>query len=89
MNAEPNTSSSSRSDADAALNLPLGLRSRLEEFRRRLWYVKILEGVLAAAFGLLLSYLVVFGLDRAFDTPGWLRVLILVVGASGFGICSR
>ena len=71
---------------DERLNLPPGLRSRLEEFRRRLWYVKILEGVLAAAFGLLLSYLVVFGLDRAFDTPGWLRVLILVVGASGFGI---
>jgi hypothetical protein len=72
--------------SDERLNLPPGLRSRLEEFRRRLWYVKILEGVLAAAFGLLLSYLVVFGLDRAFDTPGWLRVLILVVGASGFGI---
>ena len=75
-----------RDPRDASLHLPPGLRARLEEFRRRLWYVKVLEGVLAAAFGLLLSYLVVFGLDRVFDTPGWLRVLILVVGASGLGI---
>ncbi len=68
------------------LNLPRGLRARLEQFRRRLWYVKILEGALAGVLGLLLSYLLVFALDRVFDTPGWLRVLVLIAGASVFAV---
>jgi len=70
----------------ASLDLPDGLRMRLEQFRRRLWYVKLLEGILAAAFGLLLSYLLVFGLDRLFDTPGKLRIAVLIAGAAGFAI---
>jgi len=70
----------------AALDLPDGLRLRLEQFRRRLWYVKLLEGALAAAFGLLLSYLLVFGLDRFFETPQGLRIAILIGGAAGLGI---
>lgn len=45
--------------------------------------VKIAEGVLAAIFGLALSYLVVVGLDRLGDTPAWLRTLILLVGMVG------
>ncbi|NNE93712.1 MAG: hypothetical protein HKN23_18840 [Verrucomicrobiales bacterium] len=70
----------------AEIHLPDGLQHKLEEFRSRLWAVKIAEGALAAIVGLAISYLVVFGLDRFFDTPGWLRALILVGGASVLGL---
>ena len=68
------------------LELPGGMRSKLEAFRRRLWMVRLAEGALAAVFGLLLSYLLVFVLDRFWDTPAWLRVVILVAGATGLGV---
>ena len=68
------------------LELPSGIRGKLEEFRRRVWMVKLAEGLLAALFGLLLSYLFVFVMDRFWDTPGWMRALILVAGAAGLGI---
>lgn len=70
----------------AEMHLPEGLQAKLEEFRSRLWAVKIAEGALAAIVGLAISYLVVFGLDRAFDTPGWLRALILIAGAAVLGL---
>ena len=45
---KPRSPSSQAAKRDsAALDLPDGLRMRLEEFRRRLWYVKLLEGALA------------------------------------------
>ncbi len=50
------------------LSLPPRLRQKLEHFRERLWSVKIAEGALAGLFGLGLSYLLVFSLDRLFDT---------------------
>lgn len=62
------------------LPLPPRLRQKLEHFRERLWSVKIAEGALAGLFGLGLSYLLVFSLDRLFDTPLWLRVSLLVGG---------
>ena len=65
------------------LELPEGMRSRLEAFRRRVWLIKLAEGLLAAAVGLLLSYLTVFALDRFWDTPVWLRVVILITGTAG------
>ncbi len=80
MKANPENS------APAEMHLPDGLQRKLEEFRSRLWAVKIAEGALAAIVGLGISYLIVFGLDRAFDTPGWLRALILIAGASVLGL---
>lgn len=68
------------------LELPPGMRAKLEDFRRRVWIVKVAEGALAALFGILLSYLVVFFLDRVWDTPAALRLLILLVGAAGLGL---
>ncbi len=68
------------------LDLPIAMRTKLESFRRRVWFVKLAEGVLAGIFGFLLSYLLVFGLDRLIDTPAWLRGIILVVGVVGLGI---
>ncbi len=68
------------------LELPSATREKLESFRRRIWVVKLAEGVLAATFGLLLSYLLVFLLDRVWDTPGWLRAALLILGATGLAI---
>jgi hypothetical protein len=66
--------------------LPPLLTAKLADFRRRVWLVKGLEGVLAGAFGLFLSYLLVFVLDRFIDTPAWLRGLLFAVGAAVLGI---
>ena len=67
-------------------NLPPVLETKLADFRRRVWVVKLTEGVLAAVFGLCLSYLFVFALDRFFETPGWLRLTLLLAGAATLGI---
>jgi len=66
--------------------LPPLLTAKLADFRRRVWLVKGLEGVLAGAFGLFVSYLLVFVLDRFIDTPAWLRGLLFAVGAAVLGI---
>ena len=68
------------------LELPPRMRLQLETFRRRVWTVKLAEGLLAAAFGLILSYLVVFFLDRLWDTSAALRSLILFTGTAGLAI---
>lgn len=62
------------------LPLPPRLRTTLERFRERLWSVKIAEGALAGLLGLGLSYLLVFALERFFDTPAWLRAILLLAG---------
>ncbi|MDB6155530.1 MAG: hypothetical protein JWL90_3983 [Chthoniobacteraceae bacterium] len=66
--------------------LPQVLETKLADFRRRVWVVKLAEGLLAALFGIALSYLLVFALDRFFETPGWLRLALLVAGAATLGL---
>jgi hypothetical protein len=68
------------------IDLPDAMRSKLESFRRRLWWVKIGEGILAGLVGLMLSYAVVFVLDRFWDTPTFVRTTLLVVGSLGLGL---
>ena len=59
------------------LQIPARMRSKLEKYQRRIWMIKLAEGLCAAAFGLLLSYLVVFGLDRVYDdTTGGVPPLV-------------
>ncbi len=65
------------------VSLPPRMKSALERYRRRVWIIKVAEGLLAGIFGLVMSYLVVFGLDRLFDTPAALRAVILVAGSVG------
>ena len=62
------------------------MKDALERYRKRVWVVKIAEGALAALFGLVLSYLLVFALDRVFDTPALLRGSILALGCVGLGL---
>ncbi|MGL4398599.1 MAG: hypothetical protein ACRCXD_01915, partial [Luteolibacter sp.] len=64
--------------------IPESLRLQLDEFRRHLWRVKILEATAAGMIGLLVSFLLVFGLDRIWQTPAWLRLGILISGVSLF-----
>lgn len=68
------------------VNLPPRTKKALEQYRKRVWIIKLAEGTLAALFGLIISYLIVFGLDRLFDTPTLLRALILIVGMVGMVI---
>ena len=67
-------------------NLPPILESKLAHFRRRVWTVKLAEALSAALFGIALSYLLVFVLDRFWETPGWLRLCILVAGGATLGL---
>jgi hypothetical protein len=66
------------------VEIPESLRRQLADFRRHLWRVKIFEAVAAGLIGLLLSFLLVYGLDRIWQTPGWARLLILAGGVSLF-----
>lgn len=66
--------------------IPESLRLQLADFRRHLWRVKVQEAIAAGAVGLLVSFLLVYGLDRLWPTPGWARLLILAGGFSLFGV---
>ncbi len=68
------------------VDIPESLHRQLVDFRKHLWRVKILEALAAGLLGLILSFLLVFGLDRIFATPGWLRLLILLGGVSLFTV---
>ncbi len=59
------------------------MKKALEQYRKRVWIIKLAEGTFAAIFGLIVSYLIVFGLDRLMDTPTPLRMLILLIGMMG------
>jgi hypothetical protein len=45
--------------------LPPILEAKLADFRKRVWLVKILEGVLTGIVGVYASWLMLFVLDRA------------------------
>ncbi len=66
--------------------LPERMRTQLEAFRRRLWWIKVGEGLLAGVFGLLLSYVALFVIDRFVETPATVRTGLLLAGTLGLGI---
>ena len=68
--------------------IPEGLSKQLEQFKKRLWSIKVAEAILAGCFGLLFSFLLVFGLDRFIETPASLRLIILIGGVSLFALFS-
>ncbi len=65
--------------------IPESLRKQLEDFRRQLWRRKVMEALAAGLIGLLVSFLLIYGLDRIWQTPIWARLLILLGGVSLFG----
>ncbi len=67
------------------LQLPETLRDQLFDYRRRVWSIKMIEAVAAAIFGLLVAFLLMFLIDRVWDTPASIRLLLFVsawVGAA-------
>ena len=66
--------------------IPESLKKLLNEYRGKLWRGKISEALLASIIGLVLSFLLVFALDRFIQTPGAVRLAILLSGTSLFAI---
>jgi hypothetical protein len=62
--------------------MPESLHRQLDEFRRKLWRTKITEAVLAGICGLLFSFLLIFALDRVWQTAGVVRLAVLLGGTS-------
>ena len=76
-------------DGNQTLNhiaLPPSILKALDDFKKRVWRAKLTEAALLAVFGLVLSYLLVFGLDRFWDTPTIIRVSILGLGSLGWAL---
>ena len=70
----------------SGIEIPDRMRTKLEKFQKKFWIIKLAEGLLAAAFGLLVSYLLVFVLDRFFDTSALVRTAILIAGTLGLAV---
>ena len=71
---------------DSTVVIPEGLRRQLIDFRRDLWRIKVLESAIAGVIGLVFSFLLVYGLDRIWQTPGVVRLGILLGGSSLFAV---
>ena len=68
------------------LVLPTSLQNQLQEFRRRVWTIKMIEAGCGAIVGVLVSYLAVFAIDRLIDTPAWARLAIFVVALAACSV---
>lgn len=69
-----------------AIELPQATRQRLEQFRSLVRKIKVTEGILAGLFGLVISYIAVFALDRIVDTSAVVRGAALFAGTLGLGL---
>lgn len=65
------------------LQLPASLTTQLHDFRKRVWTIKSIEAACGALFGVIVSYLTLFVLDRIIDTPTSARVAIFLVAVTG------
>ena len=72
--------------SSSGLQLPTSLETKLHDFRRRVWTVKSVEAGCGALFGVLVSYLILFTLDRVIDTPTWARVTIFAAAVMGCAV---
>lgn len=68
------------------LRLPESLQAQLHDFRRRVWSVKLIEAGCAAGFALVVSFLVLFTLDRLVETPDWLRAALFAAVLAGAAV---
>jgi hypothetical protein len=65
------------------LRLPDTLQAQLHGFRRRVWTIKMVEAACMAAFGIVAAFLLMFALDRVWDTPGWPRLALFAAAVLG------
>lgn len=68
------------------VDLPPELQKQLEEFRSKLWKIKLTEALLSGLIGWIVTALILFGLDRIWDTPPIVRLILFVLGMSTFAI---
>jgi hypothetical protein len=73
---------SSRPSSNEPTPIPAELSKQLADFQQSLWRIKVTEAVLAGVFGLIISFLIVFALERLFPIPGLARLAILLAGTS-------
>ena len=73
---------SSPSSPHQSTPIPAELSKQLADFQKSLWRIKITEAILAGIFGLIISFLLVFALERLFPIPALARLAILVAGTS-------
>lgn len=74
--------SPSRPSSNGPTPIPAELSKQLADFQRSLWRIKVTEAVLAGLFGLIISFLIVFALERLFPIPALARLAILIAGTS-------
>lgn len=68
------------------VRLPETTEAKLLEFQRQVRRIKVAEGIFAGLFGLVISWMVVFGTDRFVDTSAIARAAILITGSLGLGL---
>ena len=73
----------SASLSKSGLALPESLERQLFDFRQRVWTIKSIESACGAVFGVAMSFLMVFVLDRILDTPASVRTAIFLVAVTG------
>ncbi len=73
---------SSRPSSNEPTPIPVELSKQLADFQQSLWRIKVTEAVLAGVFGLIISFLIVFALERLFPIPALARLAILLAGTS-------
>jgi hypothetical protein len=72
--------------AEVRLQLPESLKDQLLGFRRRVWSIKLIEATLAALFGLVLAFLVMFLADRIWETPQSIRAALFAASWVGLAL---
>ncbi|MBS0262683.1 MAG: hypothetical protein JSS02_12085 [Planctomycetes bacterium] len=65
------------------LQLPQGLETQLQNFRRRVWSIKMIEAACVAVFGLVVPCLLMFVADRFWDSPIWMRLALFATTVAG------
>ncbi len=60
------------------LNVPESLKQQLLDFQRRVWSTQMLGAAALAVAGVLIAFLTVFLLDRLWDTPQAVRLVLFV-----------
>ncbi len=73
---------SSRPSSNEPTPIPVELSKQLADFQQSLWRIKVTEAVLAGVFGLIISFLIVFALERLFPIPALARLALLLAGTS-------
>ncbi len=72
--------------SNSRLEISDSLRHKLLEFRRRVWMIKMIEAFAGVLIGVLVGYLLTYGLDRLFDTPRAIRGVIFAAAVVTCGL---